>query len=170
VLPSLCFGYGNIKYDPSFQGTLLEKYLTMTPEEFSTYMRSEAPPTVDGEKTEEPMREAYRYAKVVILLFSKAVFVKLTEIPKSERFVMRSQLDCVDKRLPGTGVFDVKTRACLPIRMDMLNFEVCSEIVEPKSIGEATLCRKTRDTLSVSNTEPSRVSRRSTTTSSAPPS
>lgn len=37
---------------------------------------------------------------------------------------MRSQLDCEDKRLPGTGVFDVKTRACLPIRLDMLNFEV----------------------------------------------
>lgn len=37
---------------------------------------------------------------------------------------MRSQLDCVDRRLPGTGVFDIKTRACLPIRMDILNFEV----------------------------------------------
>lgn len=37
---------------------------------------------------------------------------------------MRSQLDCVDKRLPGTGVFDIKTRACLPVRMDILNWEV----------------------------------------------
>ncbi len=37
---------------------------------------------------------------------------------------MRSQLDCHDDRLPGTGVFDVKTRACLPIRLDILNFEV----------------------------------------------
>lgn len=37
---------------------------------------------------------------------------------------MRSQLDCHDGRLPGTGVFDIKTRACLPIRMDLLNFEV----------------------------------------------
>lgn len=36
---------------------------------------------------------------------------------------MRSQLDCHDARLPGTGVFDIKTRACLPIRMDLLNFE-----------------------------------------------
>jgi hypothetical protein len=37
---------------------------------------------------------------------------------------MRSQLDCHDDRLPGTGIFDVKTRACLPIRLDILNFEV----------------------------------------------
>lgn len=38
---------------------------------------------------------------------------------------MRSQLDCVDSRLPGTGVFDIKTRAALPIRLDLLNYEVC---------------------------------------------
>jgi hypothetical protein len=37
---------------------------------------------------------------------------------------MRSQLDCHDSRLPGTGVFDIKTRACLPIRLDVLNYEV----------------------------------------------
>jgi len=43
---------------------------------------------------------------------------------KSGRFVMRSQLDCHDSRLPGTGVFDIKTRACLPIRLDVLNYEV----------------------------------------------
>lgn len=43
---------------------------------------------------------------------------------QSQKFVMRSQLDCQDTRLPGTGVFDLKTRACLPIRMDILNFKV----------------------------------------------
>jgi len=37
---------------------------------------------------------------------------------------MRSQLDCVDSRLPGTGVFDIKTRAAVPIRLDILNYEV----------------------------------------------
>ncbi len=37
---------------------------------------------------------------------------------------MRSQLDCQDHRLPGTGVFDIKTRASLSIRMDLFNFEV----------------------------------------------
>lgn len=39
---------------------------------------------------------------------------------------MRSQLDCVDPRLPGTGVFDMKTRACMAIRMDLLNFQESS--------------------------------------------
>lgn len=39
---------------------------------------------------------------------------------------MRSQLDCIDSRLPGTGVFDIKTRAALPIRMDVHNYKVCS--------------------------------------------
>lgn len=37
---------------------------------------------------------------------------------------MRSQLDCQDSRLPGTGIFDIKTRAVLPIRIDQLNFQV----------------------------------------------
>ncbi|KAJ7459785.1 RNA processing-related protein, mitochondrial RNA degradation [Mycena latifolia] len=82
-------------------GTLLEKFVTMSKQEFATYLRS-TPPV--GDVVEDPMREAYRYAK-------------------SEKFVMRSQLDCVDRRLPGTGVFDIKTRACLPVRMDILNWE-----------------------------------------------
>ena len=36
---------------------------------------------------------------------------------------MRSQLDCHDPRLPGTGVFDIKTRACFPLRHDRANLE-----------------------------------------------
>ncbi|KAJ3788383.1 mitochondrial protein Pet127-domain-containing protein [Lentinula aff. detonsa] len=85
-----------------WMGTILEKYITMPSEEFLSYMRSHpAPPE---RITEEPTREAYRYSK-------------------SEKFVLRSQLDCHDSRLPGTGVFDIKTRACLPVRMDILNFE-----------------------------------------------
>lgn len=35
---------------------------------------------------------------------------------------MRSQLDCQDPRLPGDGVFDIKTRACVPIRHDRGNY------------------------------------------------
>ncbi|EDR13806.1 RNA processing-related protein, mitochondrial RNA degradation [Laccaria bicolor S238N-H82] len=84
----------------TWMGTLLEKFMTMTPEEFTTFTRSEAATEVK----DSSLREAYRYAK-------------------SKRFVMRSQLDCYDSRLPGTGVFDIKTRACLPIRLDILNFE-----------------------------------------------
>lgn len=37
---------------------------------------------------------------------------------------MRSQLDCYDPRLPGSGVFDIKTRAAMPIRLDIMNYEV----------------------------------------------
>jgi len=51
---------------------------------------------------DEPKREAYRYAK-------------------SDKFVLRSQLDCFDHRLPGTGVFDIKTRAVMTIRHDLFN-------------------------------------------------
>jgi hypothetical protein len=40
--------------------------------------------------------------------------------------VLRSQLDCFDSRLPGTGVFDIKTRAVVSIRHDLLNFEESS--------------------------------------------
>ncbi|THV05252.1 Pet127-domain-containing protein [Dendrothele bispora CBS 962.96] len=86
----------------TWMGTLLEKYLTMPSEEFLTYMRSH--PTLAEALEGDPAREAYRYSK-------------------SEKFVMRSQLDCYDTRLPGTGVFDIKTRACLPIRMDLLNYD-----------------------------------------------
>ncbi|CAK5284231.1 unnamed protein product [Mycena citricolor] len=81
-------------------GTLLEKFLTMSKEEFGTYLRSSPTPALP----DDGIREAYRYAS-------------------SEKFVMRSQLDGVDKRLPGTGVFDIKTRASVSIRMDRLNFQ-----------------------------------------------
>ena len=42
------------------------------------------------------------------------------------KLLMRSQLDCHDPRLPGNGVFDIKTRACAPIRHDRANFAVRS--------------------------------------------
>ncbi|KAJ7212191.1 mitochondrial protein Pet127-domain-containing protein [Mycena pura] len=93
-------------------GTLLEKFLTMSETEFNMYLRSSPPLKDEGDL----MREAYRYAK-------------------SDKFVMRSQLDGVDRRLPGTGVFDIKTRACLPIRMDILNWEENSGYVLKSTQG-----------------------------------
>jgi len=59
---------------------------------------------------------------------------------------MRSQLDCYDSRLPGTGVFDIKTRACLPIRLDILNFEVCLFDHFKKYSGSNIRSRKILDT------------------------
>jgi hypothetical protein len=44
-------------------------------------------------------------------------------LSQSDKFVLRSQLDCFDPRLPGTGVFDIKTRAVMTIRHDLFNFE-----------------------------------------------
>jgi len=37
-------------------------------------------------------------------------------------FVIRSQLDAHDPRIPGTGMFDLKTRAVIPIRMDTKDY------------------------------------------------
>lgn len=34
-------------------------------------------------------------------------------------FIVRSQLDAYDARLPGTGIFDLKTRACAAVRHDL---------------------------------------------------
>ncbi|KAF9527551.1 mitochondrial protein Pet127-domain-containing protein [Crepidotus variabilis] len=85
----------------TWMGTLLENFLTKSPEKFKEFMNFNESPEKSGEKS---MKEAYRYAK-------------------SNNFVMRSQLDCQDPRLPGTGVFDIKTRACVSVRMDILNYE-----------------------------------------------
>lgn len=75
----------------------------------------------DDHVVKEPKREAYRYAKASSVL---SWFHPLRNIPlQSDNFVLRSQLDCFDPRLPGTGVFDIKTRAVTSIRHDRLNFE-----------------------------------------------
>jgi hypothetical protein len=85
------------------QGRILEKRLTTETDDFNRFLRTAPESAVpQGERTE---REAYRYQKVGSLL-------------------MRSQLDCHDPRLPGHGVFDIKTRACLPIRHDRANWIV----------------------------------------------
>lgn len=85
----------------TWMGTLLEKFLTHSRRDFLRLTRFVDDSAVVGK---EPRREAYRYAK-------------------SDKFALRSQLDCFDSRLPGTGVFDIKTRAVMAIRHDQLNFE-----------------------------------------------
>ncbi|KAF7314200.1 hypothetical protein MKEN_00892200 [Mycena kentingensis (nom. inval.)] len=101
----------------TWMGHLLEKFLTTPEDEFKLFLRSEALKAENPDaETEDPIREAYRYSK-------------------SEKFVMRSQLDCVDPRLPGTGVFDIKTRAALPVRMDIMNWEENSGYVLKSAQG-----------------------------------
>ncbi|KAF9454738.1 Pet127-domain-containing protein [Macrolepiota fuliginosa MF-IS2] len=98
----------------AWMGTMLEKFLTVPKEEFETYKRS----NVDGPLPEKKtMREAFRFAK-------------------ARNFLLRSQLDCHDPRLPGTGVFDIKTRACMAIRLDIFNYEENSGYLIRKQYGK----------------------------------
>jgi hypothetical protein len=83
-------------------GKSMEKLLTLPKEEFERYRRSHEN-KISAEE-EELIPEAYHYSTY-------------------GDFVMRSQLDAYDPRLPGTGMFDLKTRAVVSIRMDAKNFE-----------------------------------------------
>lgn len=83
-------------------GKSMEKLLTMPKEDFERYRRSHEN-KISAEE-EEAIPESYHYSTY-------------------GDFVMRSQLDAYDPRLPGTGMFDLKTRAVVSIRMDAKNFE-----------------------------------------------
>jgi len=79
----------------------MEKMLTLPPEQMEKFRKSTSHTLEDHERGQP---EAYHYTK-------------------SGSMLMRSQLDCNDARLPGTGVFDLKTRACISVRMDVQRAE-----------------------------------------------
>jgi hypothetical protein len=81
-------------------GKAMEKMLTATPEDFASYLRINRPP---GPPTPDSVKEAYHYAKA------------------GSNFLMRSQLDCHDARLP-RATFDLKTRAVVSVRHDRANW------------------------------------------------
>lgn len=84
----------------SWLGHSLEKLLTTERSEFERYRRSspeQAPAEGDSSR-------CYHYSRQGNLL-------------------MRSQLDAYDPRLPGTGIFDLKTRAVVSIRMNHKEYE-----------------------------------------------
>lgn len=83
-------------------GKSMEKLLTMPKEDFERYRRSSENKITYEE--EQAIPESYHYSTY-------------------GDFIMRSQLDAYDPRLPGTGMFDLKTRAVVSIRMDAKNFE-----------------------------------------------
>ncbi|KAF9884329.1 hypothetical protein FE257_001842 [Aspergillus nanangensis] len=83
-------------------GKSMEKLLTLPKEDFERYRRSSSN-KISAEE-EQAIPEAYHYSTM-------------------GDFLMRSQLDAYDPRLPGTGMFDLKTRAVVSIRMDARNFE-----------------------------------------------
>ncbi|KAK6541658.1 hypothetical protein TWF694_007451 [Orbilia ellipsospora] len=79
-----------------FLGRSMEKMLTLPPEVFQKYHKSKSHEIPEEVKN---ARERYHYTAFEDLLF-------------------RSQLDAHDSRLPGTGVFDLKTRGVVSIRMN----------------------------------------------------
>ncbi|QRV86472.1 mRNA degradation protein [Ceratobasidium sp. AG-Ba] len=89
----------------SYIGVMLEKLLTLPREDFDTLLQKS--PTALENESVLPEREAYRYST-------------------SNSMVLRSQLDCVDSRLPGSGIFDLKTRAAISVRQDVWNVEIGS--------------------------------------------
>ncbi|CCX13039.1 Similar to mRNA degradation protein pet127, mitochondrial; acc. no. O74832 [Pyronema omphalodes CBS 100304] len=86
----------------SFLGRSMEKMLTMDPETFEQYRKTNSH-TLSEEDRNAP--ETYNYSTF-------------------GDFLMRSQLDAHDSRLPGTGMFDLKTRAVCAVRIDVANFPV----------------------------------------------
>ena len=85
----------------SMLGKSMEKLLTLNTEDFERYRKSN-PGKVSEEESKSP--ESFHYSTL-------------------GDFLMRSQLDAHDDRLPGTGMFDLKTRAVVSIRMDVGDYE-----------------------------------------------
>lgn len=79
-----------------FLGRSMEKMMTMPPEIFEKYHKSKSHEVPEEVKN---ARERYHYTRFDDMIF-------------------RSQLDAHDSRLPGTGVFDLKTRGVVSIRMN----------------------------------------------------
>ena len=78
-------------------GKSMEKLLTLEEEDFERYRKSAQG---QGVAPPRPQPEVYHYTE-------------------SGDFLLRSQLDAYDSRLPGTGTFDLKTRAVVSIRMNV---------------------------------------------------
>ncbi|KAL0779591.1 hypothetical protein CaCOL14_004076 [Colletotrichum acutatum] len=84
----------------SMLGKSMEKQLTLPREEFEKYRRANSDQITEEERN---AAEAFHYTTM-------------------GDFLMRSQLDAYDPRLPGSGMFDLKTRAVVSIRMDAQQF------------------------------------------------
>jgi len=81
-------------------GRSMEKLLTLEKDEFERYRRTHDSSRDAEMQSTEP--EAYHYSGL-------------------GQFLLRSQLDAHDARLPGTGMFDLKTRAVAAVRMLVSN-------------------------------------------------
>ncbi|KAI0119651.1 Pet127-domain-containing protein [Daldinia grandis] len=84
----------------SMLGKSMEKLLTLSKEDYERYRHTNSDQITEEERNAE---EAFHYTKFL-------------------NFMMRSQLDAHDSRMPGSGMFDLKTRAVVSIRMDAKGF------------------------------------------------
>ncbi|KFZ23412.1 hypothetical protein V502_02102 [Pseudogymnoascus sp. VKM F-4520 (FW-2644)] len=82
-------------------GKSMEKFLTSDKEEYMKYRKENSHTLTDDDKNSP---ESYHYTTF-------------------GDFLMRSQLDAHDPRLPGTGMYDLKTRAVISIRRDATDYE-----------------------------------------------
>jgi len=80
----------------SLVGKSLEKLFTLPKDDFERYRKSK-PGDLPKEMSSDD--QAFHYTVL-------------------DKILVRSQLDAYDSRLPGSGMFDIKTRAVLPVRMD----------------------------------------------------
>lgn len=85
----------------SMLGKSMEKLLTLPKEDFEKYRKTNSDQLTEEERNGP---EAYHYTTL-------------------GDFMMRSQLDAFDPRVPGSGMFDLKTRAVISIRMDAQGYE-----------------------------------------------
>ncbi|RMZ73265.1 mitochondrial membrane pet [Pyrenophora seminiperda CCB06] len=97
----------------SWLGHSLEKLLTTERSEFERFRRSSS----EQAPSEDNASRCYHYSR-------------------QGNIMMRSQLDAVDPRLPGTGVFDLKTRAVVSIRMNHKEYEEGSGYQLRHDLGE----------------------------------
>ena len=85
----------------SMLGKSMEKLLTLNTDGYERYRKGNSD-QISAEERNAP--ESFHYSTM-------------------GDFLMRSQLDAHDARLPGTGMFDLKTRAVVSIRMDAKNYK-----------------------------------------------
>ena len=82
-------------------GKSLELLLTLPKDEYERYRKSDPRQVSEAQRTSP---ESYQYTTM-------------------RDFLMRSQLDAYDPRLPGNGTFDLKTRAVVAIRMSASDYQ-----------------------------------------------
>ena len=101
----------------SMLGKSMEKFLTLSMHDFERYRKSNPDQVTEDERFAP---ESYHYSTL-------------------GDFLMRSQLDSHDPRLPGTGMFDLKTRSVISIRMDVSHYQhgIGYEIMNPQGQWES---------------------------------